>query len=131
MVLVGSIRIIIARFISSRVSYDTQENRFLRWMLTAIKQKLRKLKVRLGQLERANDPVLLRNLDKHGRAIKALAQSRFSSRSGKDAPDVSESGVANGAWVSGCLTHLFNPNERVSDSRGSLPSFTEGLGATL
>lgn len=58
-----------------KINYDTQENRFLRWMLTAIKQKLRKLKVRLGQLERANDPVLLRRLDSMetqlGRLLKA------------------------------------------------------------
>lgn len=58
-----------------KINYDTQENRFLRWMLTTIKQKLRKLKVRLAQMERANDPVLMRRLDNMeaqlGRLLKA------------------------------------------------------------
>ena len=60
-----------------KINYDTQENRFLRWMLTAIKQKLRKLKVRLGQLERANDPVLLRRLDSMEPQLGCLLKADF------------------------------------------------------
>jgi len=60
-----------------KIDYNTQENRLLRWMLTAIKQKLRKLKVRLGQLERANDPVLLRRLDTMDGQIGRLLKADF------------------------------------------------------
>lgn len=62
-------------------------------------------------------------------AIRALAESGFPSRRGGDAPDVGESDFTNGAWLPGCLPHLFDPDERVGDSRGSLSSVAKGLGA--
>lgn len=44
------------------VEYDTPENRFVRWLLLRIQSKLKDLKARLVQLERAEDPQLTRKL---------------------------------------------------------------------
>ncbi|WP_248928662.1 restriction endonuclease-like protein [Paenibacillus hamazuiensis] len=44
------------------VDFDTAENRFVRWVLVRIQQKLRDLKVRLEQKGRADDPMLARKL---------------------------------------------------------------------
>lgn len=46
-----------------RVNYDTTENRFVRWVLIRIQQKLKGLKIRLKQLGRRQDPQLLKSIE--------------------------------------------------------------------
>ena len=45
------------------VDYDTNENRFVRWVLLRIAQKLKELKLRLSDKGRLQDPLLVRKLD--------------------------------------------------------------------
>ncbi|WP_309252377.1 restriction endonuclease-like protein [Paenibacillus spongiae] len=52
-----------------QVDYDTMENRFVRWVLVRISQKLVDLKARLSEKGRLQDPLLLKRLD--------LMQSHF------------------------------------------------------
>ncbi|RED58512.1 DUF2357 domain-containing protein [Cohnella lupini] len=44
------------------LSYDTNENRFIRWVLIRISKKLNELRVRLNMKERLKDPILLKKI---------------------------------------------------------------------
>ncbi|NGM83938.1 DUF2357 domain-containing protein [Paenibacillus sp. 7124] len=46
-----------------RLSYDTNENRFIRWMLERIHGKLKDLKARWKERNRTQDPLLLKRID--------------------------------------------------------------------
>ncbi|MEC0169128.1 restriction endonuclease-like protein [Paenibacillus graminis] len=46
-----------------RLSYDTNENRFIRWMLERIHRKLKELKARWKENSRTPDPLLIKRLD--------------------------------------------------------------------
>ncbi|MEW9701944.1 DUF2357 domain-containing protein [Paenibacillus sp. SI8] len=59
------------------ISYDTTENRFVRWMLERINSKLLKLKVRWKEKNRKEDPVLLGRIDKMTTQIQMLLRSDF------------------------------------------------------
>ncbi|MEK4324636.1 DUF2357 domain-containing protein [Paenibacillus sp. FSL R7-0312] len=46
-----------------RLAYDTNENRFIRWMLERVHGKLKELKVHWRKTSRTPDPVLIKRLD--------------------------------------------------------------------
>ncbi|AIQ56205.1 restriction endonuclease-like protein [Paenibacillus borealis] len=46
-----------------RLAYDTNENRFIRWMLERVHRKLKELKIHWKKTSRTPDPVLIKRLD--------------------------------------------------------------------
>jgi predicted component of viral defense system (DUF524 family) len=54
------------------VDYDTSENRFVRWVLVRVQQKLRSLKQLLVKKERQSDPVLLNKLSRMQAELQRL-----------------------------------------------------------
>ncbi|KIL40255.1 hypothetical protein SD70_14985 [Gordoniibacillus kamchatkensis] len=54
------------------VDFDTMENRFVRWVLVRVQQKLRSLKVLLGKKERQPDPVLINKLGRMQAELQRL-----------------------------------------------------------
>ncbi|MEK4509153.1 restriction endonuclease-like protein [Paenibacillus sp. FSL K6-2524] len=60
-----------------RISYDTQENRFLKWMLERVIQKLKQLKVRWNGRNRVPDPLLIKRIDMMIRQIDLLLRVDF------------------------------------------------------
>ncbi|MBM7568091.1 restriction endonuclease-like protein [Paenibacillus sacheonensis] len=59
------------------VDYDTNENRFVRWVLLRIAKKLKELKTRLIDKGRLQDPLLARKLDEMGKQLGRLLALDF------------------------------------------------------
>lgn len=65
-----------------RLAYDTNENRFIRWMLERIHGKLKELKGRWKQNNRTADPVLLRKIDTMLTQLERVLKMDFLRESG-------------------------------------------------
>lgn len=59
------------------VDYDTAENRFVRWVLLRIQQKLKDLTFRLAQKERAEDPLLTQRIQRMQVQLQRMLKSDF------------------------------------------------------
>ena len=59
------------------VDYDTNENRFVRWVLLRIGKKLKELKVRLAEQGRLQDPMLARKLSDMQTQLQRLLRFEF------------------------------------------------------
>jgi len=59
------------------VDYDTLENRFVRWVLLRVQQRLKTLKQLLAQRERATDPVLIVKLNRMQSDLQRLLKLDF------------------------------------------------------
>lgn len=59
------------------VDYDTAENRFVKWVLVRIGQKLKDVKVRLAEKGRAQDPELTKKLNLMMSQVQRLLQHDF------------------------------------------------------
>ncbi|WP_123042977.1 restriction endonuclease-like protein [Cohnella candidum] len=59
------------------VDYDTLENRFVRWVLLRIQQRLKTLKRLLAQKERATDPVIVTKLNRMQSDLQRLLKLDF------------------------------------------------------
>ncbi|OAS13357.1 restriction endonuclease-like protein [Paenibacillus oryzisoli] len=59
------------------VNYDTAENRFVKWVLLRIGQKLKDIKTRLAQKSRVEDPELTRKLNLMQSHVQRLLQNDF------------------------------------------------------
>ncbi|QHW31463.1 DUF2357 domain-containing protein [Paenibacillus rhizovicinus] len=59
------------------VDFDTNENRFVRWVLLRIAKKLKDLKVRLTDKGRLQDPLLARKLEEMGKQLGRLLALDF------------------------------------------------------
>jgi len=66
-----------------RVDYDTAENRFLRWVLERIIQKLQEIRVRYVKLERRPDELFLSQIDRMINQLRRLLQLDFLAGAGK------------------------------------------------
>lgn len=70
-----------------QVSYDTNENRFVKWMLERVKGNLSKLKRRLqepqGMQQRKEDVLLLRRLDQMASQVEQVLHASFLREVGK------------------------------------------------
>ncbi|UQZ34839.1 hypothetical protein C2I18_15660 [Paenibacillus sp. PK3_47] len=66
-----------------RLAYDTNENRFIRWMLERIHRKLKELKGRWKQNNRTADPVLLRKIDTMLTQLERVLKMDFLREAGK------------------------------------------------
>ncbi|MGG0821424.1 restriction endonuclease-like protein [Paenibacillus turicensis] len=60
-----------------QISYDTNENRFIRWMLEQIHRKLRELKKRWTVRSRTPDPLLIKNIDTMLSQLQTLINMKF------------------------------------------------------
>lgn len=59
------------------VSYDTAENRFVRWVLSRIQVKLKDLKTRLASKEQMTDPLLINKINMMQSQLQRLLQQDF------------------------------------------------------
>ncbi|MDG0792251.1 restriction endonuclease-like protein [Cohnella ginsengisoli] len=59
------------------VDYDTMENRFVRWVLLRVQNRLRSLKLLLNKKDRAPDPVLMGKLDRMQSDLQRLLKLDF------------------------------------------------------
>lgn len=59
------------------VEYDTVENRFVRWVLLRIDQKLKDVVLRLAGLDRKDDPQLIKNISKMQQQLRRLLKRDF------------------------------------------------------
>ncbi|MEF3306255.1 restriction endonuclease-like protein [Paenibacillus sp. GYB003] len=59
------------------IDYDTAENRFVRWVLLRIQQKLKDLKLRLAQKGRAEDPELTHKMNLMQMQLQRMLKSDF------------------------------------------------------
>jgi predicted component of viral defense system (DUF524 family) len=59
------------------VNYDTAENRFVKWVLLCIGQKLKDIKTRLAQKSRVEDPELTKKLNLMLSHVQRLLQHDF------------------------------------------------------
>lgn len=66
-----------------RVDYDTPENRFLRWVLERIIQKLQEIRIRYVKLERRPDEVFLSQIERIINQLRCLLQLDFLVAAGK------------------------------------------------
>ncbi|MDG0872131.1 restriction endonuclease-like protein [Paenibacillus thiaminolyticus] len=60
-----------------RVSFDTPENRFVRWVFLRMEQKLKRIRVSLLNMQRTRDEHLLRRLDQMHNQIRRVIQQDF------------------------------------------------------
>ncbi|WP_088189286.1 restriction endonuclease-like protein [Desulfosporosinus sp. FKA] len=60
-----------------QINYDTQENRFLKWMFSRITIKLKELRRRVLVMERITDPVLLKQIDEMLRQLDRFSEMEF------------------------------------------------------
>ncbi|MCE5173529.1 restriction endonuclease-like protein [Paenibacillus profundus] len=60
-----------------QVSFDTAENRFVRWVFLRIEQKLKRIKASLMKMQRTRDEHLLRRLDQMNNQIRRVLQHDF------------------------------------------------------
>lgn len=60
-----------------QVNYDTNENRFVRWVLVRITKKLNELRSRLSEKERYQDPVLVRKITDMQSQLQRLLKLDF------------------------------------------------------
>lgn len=65
-----------------RLAYDTNENRFIRWMLERIHGKLKELKTRWKTKSRTADPLLIKRLDSMLTQIERVLKMDFCVRLG-------------------------------------------------
>jgi len=66
-----------------RIDYDTAENRFLRWVLERITQKLQEIRTRYIKLERRPDELFLAQIDRMINQLRRLLQLDFLAAAGK------------------------------------------------
>lgn len=59
------------------VNYDTAENRFVKWVLVRIQQKLKEIKIRLAKMSRVADPLLTKKLNLMQGQLQRLLQYDF------------------------------------------------------
>ncbi|WP_268607386.1 restriction endonuclease-like protein [Paenibacillus apiarius] len=60
-----------------QVSFDTAENRFVRWVFLRIEQKLKRIRASLLNMQRTRDEHLLRRLDQMNNQIRRVLQHDF------------------------------------------------------
>lgn len=60
-----------------RVDYDTMENRFVRWVLLRVQQKLKSLMIQLVKKDRAADPLLTKKMNQMQTDIQRLLKLDF------------------------------------------------------
>ncbi|MFC3749535.1 DUF2357 domain-containing protein [Paenibacillus sp. GCM10012306] len=66
-----------------RLAYDTNENRFIRWMLERLHGKLKELKSRWKLNNRTQDPLILRKIDTMLTQLERVLQMDFLREAGK------------------------------------------------
>ncbi|MEK5034719.1 restriction endonuclease-like protein [Paenibacillus sp. FSL R7-0302] len=60
-----------------RLAYDTNENRFVRWMLERVRGKLKELKLRWRENNRTSDPLLMARVDSMLKQMDRVLQMDF------------------------------------------------------
>jgi len=60
-----------------QIDYDTPENRFVRWVMTRVQQKLKALKKQLEQISRTRDPVLSNKIQSMQNQLQRIVRSSF------------------------------------------------------